>query len=246
MISHDDEVAGPALAAALAGEVGYIGALGSRRTQQSRADWLAYRGITDLEPRPRPGRSGHRCQHPGRRSPCRSSPRRWPCQGRRRRAAARAPGLHPTSQRVLSRRSKRRLNLLSHCEPGRPSWSRSNAAGEDAGHDHQPMRRSTCCARCGRRTGQTGPELDEDCGPTKSCRNMKDVSFDGMAEPGTDLREAWRDRLRREGKLSTAGGSHPRSRARARDDRRADDRRPPVTSHAGDEERLDGPSGERG
>ena len=46
--SHDDEVAGPALAAALAGPVGYIGALGSRRTQQSRADWLAYRGVTDL------------------------------------------------------------------------------------------------------------------------------------------------------------------------------------------------------
>ena len=42
-------MAGPALRAALAGEVGYIGALGSRRTQQSRADWLAYRGITDLD-----------------------------------------------------------------------------------------------------------------------------------------------------------------------------------------------------
>jgi len=47
--SHDDELAGPALAAALAGDVGYIGALGSRRTQQSRADWLAFRGVTDLE-----------------------------------------------------------------------------------------------------------------------------------------------------------------------------------------------------
>jgi xanthine dehydrogenase accessory factor len=46
--SHDDELAGPALAAALSGQVGYVGALGSRRTQQSRADWLAYRGITDL------------------------------------------------------------------------------------------------------------------------------------------------------------------------------------------------------
>jgi xanthine dehydrogenase accessory factor len=46
--SHDDDIAGPALAAALAGPVGYIGALGSRRVQQSRADWLAYRGVTDL------------------------------------------------------------------------------------------------------------------------------------------------------------------------------------------------------
>lgn len=46
---HDVEVAGPVLAAALASDVGYIGALGSRRTQRDRADWLAYRGITDLD-----------------------------------------------------------------------------------------------------------------------------------------------------------------------------------------------------
>jgi xanthine dehydrogenase accessory factor len=49
VVSHDVDLAGPALAAALAGEVGYLGALGSRRTQQARADWLAYRGITDLD-----------------------------------------------------------------------------------------------------------------------------------------------------------------------------------------------------
>ena len=55
--------------------------------------------------------------------------------------------------------------------------------------------------------GQRSADLDEDCSPTKSCRNMKDVSFDGMAEPGTDLGAAWRERLRREGKLSTSGGS---------------------------------------
>jgi hypothetical protein len=55
--------------------------------------------------------------------------------------------------------------------------------------------------------GPDRAELDEACGPTKSCRNMKDVTFDGMAEPGTDLTEAWKERLRREGKLSTAGGS---------------------------------------
>jgi xanthine dehydrogenase accessory factor len=49
VVSHDVDLAGPALAAALAGEVGYIGALGSRRMQQTRADWLAYRGVTDLD-----------------------------------------------------------------------------------------------------------------------------------------------------------------------------------------------------
>jgi xanthine dehydrogenase accessory factor len=48
VLSHDHDLAGPALAAALAGRVGYIGALGSRKTQQSRAQWLAERGITDL------------------------------------------------------------------------------------------------------------------------------------------------------------------------------------------------------
>jgi xanthine dehydrogenase accessory factor len=47
--SHDTDLAGAALAAALGAEVGYIGSLGSRRTQQARADWLAYRGLTDLD-----------------------------------------------------------------------------------------------------------------------------------------------------------------------------------------------------
>ena len=55
-------------------------------------------------------------------------------------------------------------------------------------------------------SGQDGDELDE-CGPTKACRNMKHVSFDGMAEPGTDLRAAWRERLQREGKYHDSGGS---------------------------------------
>jgi len=55
--------------------------------------------------------------------------------------------------------------------------------------------------------GQSAADLDDDCGPTKSCKNMKDITFDGMAEPGSDLGSAWRDRLKREGKLSTSRGS---------------------------------------
>lgn len=55
--------------------------------------------------------------------------------------------------------------------------------------------------------GTTSTDLDEAFPPKKSCKNMKDVSFDGMAEPGSDLREAWRERLEREGKLSTSGDS---------------------------------------
>jgi xanthine dehydrogenase accessory factor len=46
--AHDVDVAGAALAAALDSDAGYIGALGARRMQQARADWLAYRDITDL------------------------------------------------------------------------------------------------------------------------------------------------------------------------------------------------------
>ena len=48
--------------------------------------------------------------------------------------------------------------------------------------------------------GESSADLDEDCGPTKSCKNMRDVSFDGLAEPGSDLTGAWRERLAREGK----------------------------------------------
>jgi hypothetical protein len=54
-----------------------------------------------------------------------------------------------------------------------------------------------------------GQELDEDCTPRqenaerqKACKNMKDVSFDGFAPAGSDLGQAWRDKLAREGKLS--------------------------------------------
>jgi hypothetical protein len=55
--------------------------------------------------------------------------------------------------------------------------------------------------------GTTSADLDEACGPTKACRNMKDVSFDGLAEPGSDLGAAWRSKLEREGKLRTSGDS---------------------------------------
>jgi xanthine dehydrogenase accessory factor len=47
--THDRDLDGPALAEALAGEVGYIGALGGRPMQQARHDWLAERGIEGAE-----------------------------------------------------------------------------------------------------------------------------------------------------------------------------------------------------
>lgn len=46
--AHDLELAGAALAAALTSDAGYVGALGGARMQAQRADWLAYRGVTDL------------------------------------------------------------------------------------------------------------------------------------------------------------------------------------------------------
>jgi len=69
--------------------------------------------------------------------------------------------------------------------------------------------------------GQTSADLDEACGTTKSCKKMSDVGFDGLAAAvgpggpgsghaapdGVGLRAAWREQLRREGKLNTEAGS---------------------------------------
>ena len=65
VVGHDHELVGRALAAALAGDAGYIGAVGPSRVQQARADWLAYRGHHRAGARPRDRRSrraGHRRQ----------------------------------------------------------------------------------------------------------------------------------------------------------------------------------------
>jgi hypothetical protein len=72
----------------------------------------------------------------------------------------------------------------------------------DDADDAREVLRAVWAAR-----GQSGADLDDDCSPTKSCKNMRTVSFDGLAEPGSDLTDAWRERLAREGKLSTSGGS---------------------------------------
>ena len=58
-----------------------------------------------------------------------------------------------------------------------------------------------------RAQGQTSADLDEACGTTKSCKKMADVGFDGLADSGGDLRAAWRDQLRREGKLNPGADS---------------------------------------
>jgi len=50
-------------------------------------------------------------------------------------------------------------------------------------------------------------DLDEDCSPTKPCRNMRGVSFDGYADEGADIGDAWRAPLAREGKLDKSAGT---------------------------------------
>jgi xanthine dehydrogenase accessory factor len=46
VLSHDREVDGPLLRAAISSPVGYVGAMGSRHTQQARADWFVEHGVT--------------------------------------------------------------------------------------------------------------------------------------------------------------------------------------------------------
>ncbi len=54
--------------------------------------------------------------------------------------------------------------------------------------------------------GQAAADLAD--GPEgKSCKRMSDVGFEEFGEGAAELRQAWRDRLAREGKLSPAGGS---------------------------------------
>lgn len=55
--------------------------------------------------------------------------------------------------------------------------------------------------------GQGSGDLGAEHRPHKHCKNMKHVSFDGMAAAGSDLRAAWRDRLAREGKLVDSAGT---------------------------------------
>ena len=56
--------------------------------------------------------------------------------------------------------------------------------------------------------GQAAEDVEEACGPTRACKKMADVGFDGLAEETDgDLRVAWRTKLAREGKLNRDAGS---------------------------------------
>lgn len=49
--------------------------------------------------------------------------------------------------------------------------------------------------------------FDEDCSPTRVCRNAREFSFEGIASEGGDVASAWREKLEREGKLNRSGES---------------------------------------
>jgi xanthine dehydrogenase accessory factor len=48
VMGHDLETTGRALLAALSSDVGYLGSVGPGDVRRARADWLAYRGVSDL------------------------------------------------------------------------------------------------------------------------------------------------------------------------------------------------------
>lgn len=49
VLSHHDDVDSPALAAALKTDLAYIGAMGSRRTQTRRREWLDANGVSEAD-----------------------------------------------------------------------------------------------------------------------------------------------------------------------------------------------------
>jgi hypothetical protein len=56
-------------------------------------------------------------------------------------------------------------------------------------------------------TSQDSASVGELDAGQKVCKNMKDVTFDGFAEPGSDLGQAWRKLLAVEGKLAPPGAT---------------------------------------
>jgi hypothetical protein len=74
----------------------------------------------------------------------------------------------------------------------------------DAGAQPEPVEvlRSVWSA-----SGQSAADLEDALGPQKSCKNMQNVGFEGLAGSDGDMRSAWRATLERDGKLSREAGS---------------------------------------
>jgi xanthine/CO dehydrogenase XdhC/CoxF family maturation factor len=71
VLSHDHAIAGPVLQTALTSRAAYVGALGSRHTQQARAQWLTEREV--------PQSQIDRVRGPAGLDIGAAPPARWPC-----------------------------------------------------------------------------------------------------------------------------------------------------------------------
>ncbi len=80
VLTHDHKFDVPAIVAALATDVGYLGAMGSRRTHAERVERLREEGVTDDAARPGawPPSDSTSAPAPPRRPPSRSAPRSSP------------------------------------------------------------------------------------------------------------------------------------------------------------------------
>lgn len=95
---------------------------------------------------------------------------------------------------------------MSSRQTGRDT-SRGEDRCEPAAAKAEPDEAAEVLRRIWSVSGQTAAELDELFGTARSCKNMRDVGFDGLADNGADLRAAWRTTLKRDGKLSDRPGS---------------------------------------
>jgi hypothetical protein len=108
--------------------------------------------------------------------------------------------------KTLCRAQKAIKSMVSSNAPTLVSWYVYRQQAIVFGRNHM-SEETTQAAEAIRTIWQGNPstmaELDEECNPNKVCRNMKDVTYEGFGEEGTDVASAWKAKLAREGKLAT-------------------------------------------
>jgi len=110
--------------------------------------------------------------------------------------------------KTLCRAQKAIKSMVSSNAPTLVSWYVYRQQAIVFGRNHM-SEETTQAAEAIRTIWQGNPstmaELDEECNPNKVCRNMKDVTYEGFGDEGTDVASAWKAKLAREGKLATGG-----------------------------------------
>jgi hypothetical protein len=82
------------------------------------------------------------------------------------------------------------------------SWEMNHADRERTPEDAVEVLRGVWSAQ-----GQSEAELEDCFDGQKACKRMAEVGFEDLADPGADLRSAWRATLKRDGKLNPEAGS---------------------------------------